>query len=64
MGSDTDELLQLDEADFADTIVLTDSDVMATREMRQLLDPNAGESGDQGETADSGDADEGEDADG
>ena len=41
MGSDTDSLPALDEADFADTIVLTESDVMATREMRQLLDPNA-----------------------
>jgi hypothetical protein len=62
MGSDTDELPQLDEADFADTIVLTDSDVMATREMRQLLDPNAGESGDPGDKGVSGD--DGEDTDG
>lgn len=56
MGSDTDELPQLDEADFAKTIVLTDSDVMATREMRRLLDPNAGDTddtGDEGEEADS-----------
>jgi hypothetical protein len=41
MGSDTDRLPALDEADFADTIVLTESDVMATREVKQLLDPNA-----------------------
>ena len=41
MGSDTDRLPALDEADFAETIVLTESDVMATREVRQLLDPNA-----------------------
>ena len=41
MGSDTDRLPALDEADFADTIVLTESDVMATREVRQLLNPNA-----------------------
>ncbi len=41
MGSDTDRLPALDENDFVDTIVLTDSDVMATREVRQLLDPNA-----------------------
>lgn len=61
MGSDTDQFPQLDEADFADTIVLTDSDVMATREMRKLLDPNAGDTDD---TGDSGDADEGEDANG
>lgn len=60
MGSDTDELPQLDEADFAKTIVLTDSDVMATREMRRLLDPNAGDTDD---TGDCGEADEGEEAD-
>lgn len=58
MGSDTDSLPALDEADFADTIVLTESDVMATREVRQLLDPNAAvddEDGDeQGKDADEG----------
>jgi hypothetical protein len=45
MGSDTDRLPALDEADFADTIVLTDSDVMATREVRLLLDPDAVDEG-------------------
>ncbi|HEX7061295.1 MAG TPA: hypothetical protein VF200_04945 [Woeseiaceae bacterium] len=42
MESDTDCLPQLDPADFVETIVLEDSDIMATREMRLLLDPNAG----------------------
>lgn len=60
MGSDTDELPELDEADFAKTIVLTDSDVMATREMRRLLDPNAADTDD---TGDCSEADEGEEAD-
>lgn len=43
MESDTDCLPQLEEdpAEFVDTIVLEDSDIMATREMRQLLDPDA-----------------------
>lgn len=41
MGSDTDRLPALDEDELADTIVLTESDVMATREVRLLLDPNA-----------------------
>lgn len=52
MERDTDCLPQLEEdpADFVDTIVLEDSDIMATREMRQLLDPNAGLPED-GETA-------------
>lgn len=48
MGSDTNRLPALDEDDFADTIVLTDSNVMETREVRQLLDPDA-EDGDDGE---------------
>lgn len=41
MESDTDCLPQLEEdpADFVETIVLEDSDIMATREMRLLLDP-------------------------
>ncbi len=59
MGSDTDQLPQLDEDELADTIVLTDTDVMATREMRQLLDPNAGHFGDT-----DGAGEDGEDADG
>lgn len=48
MGSDTDRMPALDvNADeFADTIVLTDSNVMATRELRVLLDPNAGDDDD------------------
>ena len=56
MGSDTDSLPALDAADFADTIVLTESDVMATREMRQLLDPNAtvDDQGEQGKDEDEG----------
>ncbi len=53
MESDTDCLPQLEEdpADFVDTIVLEDSDIMATREMRQLLDlyPEAPEDGDSAE---------------
>ncbi|HEX2140468.1 MAG TPA: hypothetical protein VHG33_12235 [Woeseiaceae bacterium] len=43
MGSDKDRLPALDENpdQFGDTIVLTDSNVMATREVRQLLYPGA-----------------------
>lgn len=44
MPSDTDRLPQLDEEDFIETIVLEDQDVMETREMRQLLVPDAGPS--------------------
>lgn len=47
MQSDTDCLPQLDEEDFIDTIVLDEDDVMATREMRQLLDPGAAASEDE-----------------
>lgn len=47
MGSDTDSVPQLDPNDFAETIVLTDSDVMKTREMRQLLDPDASDADDE-----------------
>lgn len=53
MGSNTDRMPQLDEADFVETIVLTESDVMKTREMRALLDPNASDADDgdgQGQT--------------
>lgn len=55
MGSDTDRLPALDEADFAETIVLTESDVMATREVRLLLDPNA-TADDEDDERDDGDA--------
>lgn len=43
MESETDRLPQLDEdsAEFVDTIVLEDSDVMETKELRLLLDPDA-----------------------
>jgi hypothetical protein len=43
MGNDTDRLPLIDEdsAEFADTIVLEDSDIMETREFRQLVDPDA-----------------------
>ncbi|HLT92072.1 MAG TPA: hypothetical protein VKZ85_14155 [Woeseiaceae bacterium] len=40
MQSDTDRLPQLDEDEFIETIVLDEDDVMATREMRILLDPD------------------------
>jgi hypothetical protein len=43
MENDTDRLPQIDEdsAEFADTIVLEDADIMETREFRQLVDPDA-----------------------
>jgi hypothetical protein len=54
MQSDTDRLPQLDEEDFIETIVLDDEDVMETREMRQLLVPEA-------ELPDAGDTSEDDD---
>lgn len=43
MADDTDRLPELPEDfdEFAETIVLEESDVMATREVRQLLDPDS-----------------------
>lgn len=54
MESDTDRLPQLDEdsAEFVETIVLEDSDVMETRELRQLLDTDAEPSGAEKDTQD------------
>lgn len=56
MGSDTNRLPALDEDsdEFADTIVLTDSDVMKTRELRQLIDPDAEDAPDSGDEEDQG----------
>lgn len=48
MKDDTDSLPRIDEsADFAETIVLTDSAIMKTREMRKLLCPDASDTDDQ-----------------
>lgn len=47
MEDHTDSLPRIDEsADFAETIVLTDSAIMETREMRQLLYPDASDTDD------------------
>lgn len=47
MADDTDRLPELSEDfdEFAETIVLEESDVMATRELRQLLDPSEASEG-------------------
>lgn len=54
MGSDTDRLPQLDEdpAEFIETIVLEDSDIMATREMRALINPDLQDSASEAEDED------------
>lgn len=43
MADDTDRLPELPEDfdEFAETIVLEDSNIMETRELRQLLDPES-----------------------
>lgn len=56
MGSDTDRLPQLDDdsLEFVDTIVLEESDIMETQELRALIDPDAATSADEDDAQDDG----------